>query len=80
MAEPTPGQAHTIRHSLGITRAAKPYRNHYCIVLPGLEMEAYMDAMVAAGWMRRGIEEQYMRTYHVTEAGAAAVGAALPTG
>jgi hypothetical protein len=79
---PTKHQADIIRHSLGydypdkIRRNRGPYRNYYCAGNGSIALEA----MVAQGWMNRGsvINDGKDRYYHVTDAGAAAAGVAMP--
>lgn len=65
-----------IKHALGINGGRKtPYRNHYAAE----PEDANMLKLVAAGLMRRGRAIPGGLTYfHVTEAGAAAVGSKLP--
>lgn len=75
----TDEQTEIIRHSLGLTNPrakGKPYRNHYCADAEDQRLEP----LVEAGLMRRGgiINEGRNRYYHVTAAGAAAVGSELP--
>ena len=72
----TEEQRDIIRHSLGLGMSSKPYRNRYCI----RDGEPRLEALVSAGWMERGdtLNSGRDRYYHVTEAGAAAVGAKLP--
>lgn len=78
--EPTQDQRDVIMHSLGLPnrdrRKTIPYRNYYCTSVGDPKLEA----IVAAGWMRKGctLNEGRDRYYIVTEAGAKAVGARLP--
>ena len=75
----TDEQRDIIQHSLGLSHPkakGKAYRNRYCTV----DGDARLEAMVTAGWMEHGakLNSNRDRYYHVTEAGAAAVGSKLP--
>jgi hypothetical protein len=72
----TEDQRHIIRHSLGLTRSRKAYRTHYCT----RDGDPALEEMVTAGWMERGdkLNEGRDRYYHVSAAGAKAVGSKLP--
>ena len=62
----TDEQMHVLRHSLGLTRTAKEYRNYYAAE-PGDEA---CNALVDAGMMRRGNDIPGGLTYFiVTEEG-----------
>lgn len=68
----TDEQTDIIRHSLGLTQSKKPYRNHYCANIS----DSRLEPLAEAGLMERGsvINEGRLRYYHVTQAGAQAVG------
>lgn len=68
-------------HSLGVEyprgkRKPKPYRNYYCAEIH----DARLPALVQKGLMQAGrvINDGRDQYFHVTEAGAAAVGHQLP--
>lgn len=74
---PTTEELDDINHALGLTGGrVQPFRNHYCAE----DDDENMNRMVAAGLMKKGrIIPGGLRNFHVTEAGAAAVGATLPS-
>jgi hypothetical protein len=73
--KPTQEQVDDIKHALGLTGGRiQPYRNHYC----AKGDDENMVRMVAAGLMRRGRTiPGGLVNFHVTDEGAAAVGASL---
>jgi len=74
---PTAEEIDDIKHALGLTFGrVQPYRNYYCAE----DDDENMSRMVAAGLMQKGrIIPGGLRNFHVTEAGAAVVGATLPS-
>ena len=75
-----PEHRHILEHSLGLGYLQKkPYRNYFCAG-PGGADRASCEALVALGLMETGhaINGGRDRYFFVTEAGAAAVGHALP--
>ena len=57
--------------------AVVPYRNHFAAGTGSPDMIT-LDSMTAKGWVRMGAPLSWGCFYHVTEAGAAAVGLKLP--
>lgn len=78
----TATQRRIIEHALGLPRAKAPYRNHFCTGR-GSTNWADCRALCKAGMMRDAGKKGGVfggdHLFHVTSAGAAAVGAALPT-
>lgn len=77
----TEEEAHILRSALGLDTAAVPHRSH--IIAPaftGKPEDAHraecLERMSNAGWLRRS--QPGMGVYHVTEAGAMALGYRLP--
>lgn len=72
----TQDQIHDIKHALGLNGGhVQPFRNYYCAEPD----DENMAALVTAGMMKRGRTiPGGLVAFHVTEAGAAAVGAELP--
>lgn len=73
-------QIHILRHSLGLTYSATPYRNHFCTGEGGKDHADCM-ALVEAGMMERHRPSELsggMDVFTVTEAGKAAAIAAAP--
>jgi hypothetical protein len=73
--ELTEEDADDIKHSLMGGQRKHVYRNHYAACFVDFPR---FDALVERGLMRKGVSLTYGRVYHVTEAGAAAVGLHLP--
>lgn len=78
----TPEEADVLRHSLGLDRRTRrSYRNHFAADAGSADYQICRQ-LAAAGLMKGGriINETYpLHVFHVTEAGAAAIGAKLPT-
>lgn len=74
----TDPEAKIIRSALGLQRSPTPYRKHYCAPAAGLARD------LCETLARRGMllifhtEPNGTRFFHVTAAGAAAVGHSLP--
>lgn len=66
-----------IRHSLGLSRATRPYRNHFCASFDTHDF-ATCTAAVKDGYMEPGRTHEHSQFFHVTQKGAAAVGTKLP--
>lgn len=68
-------QQQIITHALGLDVSLTPHRSHY--IAPMLsEMHGHIESLVDAGLMR--CSDPVAGIYHVTEAGALAVGHLLP--
>lgn len=76
----TQAERDIIEHSLGLDYGKKAFRNRYCV---GLNSPDYtlLCEMVGKGWMQAGnfINDKEDRYFHVTDAGAKAVAAELPS-
>jgi hypothetical protein len=71
----TEAQRDILRHSLGLNYGTDLHRNYYATG-PGASDFDDIEALVAAGLMRRGREipdDTGLRYYHVTEAGKRAL-------
>ena len=72
-----PQQLDILRHSLGLSRGSRVYRNHF-VTGPGSDDFDHCESLVAAGLMVKRAGHPLSGgdpVYHVTDSGKAVVGA-----
>lgn len=74
MSAVTKAEMDTLRHSLGLTRSEKPYRNYFAVSPPGTSWDE-IQGLVAKGLMFEGRRQSSgMAFFHVSDAGCALCG------